>query len=71
MDEAKSMRRGVLGLVRRAGTLGLAGCLLQAGCISDIQRELEVLLSPEANPTLIPGSVLVDLLGPGILQLFN
>ncbi|UCD29243.1 MAG: hypothetical protein JSV03_01815 [Planctomycetota bacterium] len=49
-----------------------AGCwLLQAGCIRDIQREFEVLFRPEANPTLIHDSYLVDTFGPEILGLFN
>ena len=51
--------------------LVMGSWILQAGCIRDIQREFEVLFRPEANPTLIHGSFLVDLFGPEILGLFN
>jgi hypothetical protein len=45
--------------------------MLQAGCVGDIQRELEVLLRPEANPMLIRESFLIDVFGPEILSLFT
>jgi hypothetical protein len=51
--------------------MGMGSWLLQAGCIRDIQREIEVLFAPEANPTLIHNSALVDFFGPEILRLFN
>ena len=63
-------RKVVCGWLRLAGLAGLGGWVLQAGCIRGIQRELEVLLRTEANPTLIWDSVLVDVLGPKILSLF-
>lgn len=51
------------------GVLFAGGCMTQA--LGSIQRELEVLLAPEANPLLVRDSVLVDLFGPKILGLFN
>ena len=65
------MREGIREWVWRACLMGVAGWTFQGGCIGDIQREVEVLLRPEANPTLIRESLLVDLLGPEVLSLFN
>ena len=64
------MRRQIAAWATRVLVLGAGGWVCQGGCIGDIQRELEVLFRPEANPTLIRGSFLVDLLGPEILSLF-
>jgi hypothetical protein len=49
----------------------LGAWMWQAGCVQIVQRELEVLLRPEANPTLIHNSALVNLFGPKILTLFQ
>ena len=51
--------------------VALGAWLCQAGCIQIVQRELEVLLRPEANQTLIHNSALVNLFGPRILTLFR
>jgi len=51
--------------------VALGAWLCQAGCVQIVQRELEVLLRPEANPTLIHNSALVNLFGPSILTLFR
>jgi hypothetical protein len=45
--------------------------LCQAGCLGLLQRELEVLFRPEANPALIYDSILVERFGLAILGLFN
>jgi len=75
MGGIRLMRGRIRRWVLRVWVLGTAGCLLDAGCIGDprafIQRELEVLLRPEANPLLIRDSFLVDLLGPQIIDLFS
>lgn len=55
----------------RVLVLTAGGCLWQAGCIRTIQQEFEVLFRPEANPTLIQDSFLVNLFGAEILRLFN
>ena len=75
MGGIRLMRGRIRTWVLRVWVLGAAGWLLDVGCIVDprafIQRELEVLLRPEANPMLIRDSFLVDLLGPGIIELFK
>lgn len=48
-----------------------SGWLFQAGCARILIRETEVLFAPLANPYLIPQSVVVDLLGIGVLQFLN
>ena len=65
------MRSNIRRWIRQLLILGMGSWLLQAGCIRDIQREIEVLFRPEANPTLIHDSFLVDFFGPEILSLFN
>ena len=46
---------------------GAGSCVLQAECIRDIQREIDLLYRPEANLAFVRESVLVDLFGPEIL----
>ena len=46
-------------------------CLWLQGCIRDVQRELEVLIRPEANLLLVPTSFLVNTFGVDILRLFH
>jgi hypothetical protein len=52
-------------------TLAVSGWLFQAGCIQQLQQELEVLFRLEASPNLIRDSFVVDWFGPSLLQLFN
>jgi len=54
--------------IRRVVALLAYVFLLQAGCLRDIQRELEILWAPEANLDSVYNSTLFDLFGPGILQ---
>ncbi len=49
----------------------LSGWAFQLACARNFQREIEVLLAPQANPLLIRDSALVRIFGVGILQLFN
>ena len=65
------MRKRIHAWSRHMLLLATGTLVGQGGCIGDLQRELEVLLSPEANPTLIRESFLVDLVGPRILSLFT
>ena len=51
--------------------LSMSGWLFQAGCARIVQQELEVLIAPNASSTLINGSFLVNIFGPGVLQLFT
>lgn len=44
------------------------GTLMQAGCLGSLQRELDLLWSPEANLGFIRNSTLVDWFGAGILR---
>ena len=41
---------------------------MQAGCLGSLQRELDLLWSPEASLGFIRNSTLVDWFGAGILQ---
>jgi hypothetical protein len=61
-----------LSVMRRAafGVL-CGGWLMQSNCLGAIQREFEVLLAPQSNPALLRHSILLELFGPSILQLFN
>ena len=65
------MRNNIRQWIRQLLILGMGSWLLQAGCIRDLQREIEVLFSPEANSIFIHDSFLVDIFGPEILRLFN
>ena len=65
------MRKVIRKWTWRLSVLAMSGWLFQAGCIRTIQQELEVLLRPEANSTLIRESFLVDFFGPEIIKLFN
>ncbi len=47
-------------------TLGTLG---REGCVRTFDNNLEVLLQPQANLTLIDTSLLVKLFGPGVLTL--
>jgi hypothetical protein len=51
--------------------LGMSGWLFQAGCVRIVEQQIQVLFSPDAVPTLIYDSPLVNFFGPGILTLFN
>ena len=48
----------------------LGAWLWQAGCVQLFQNEIEVLLAPEASPTLLRQSLLLDIFGPGLLTFF-
>jgi len=65
------MARRIRDVLRWVCVVASAGWVLQAGCVRDIQRELEVLVRPEANATLIRDSFLVEVFGPEILSLFT
>jgi len=69
-NEVAAMRMTLRACLRWWYLLAMSGWLLEGGCAGVVQRELEVLLRPEANPTLIRQSYLIDLLGPEILKLF-
>jgi hypothetical protein len=47
--------------------LAAGGWLGEAGCLRDIQREIDLLYRPEANLDFIRDSVLVDIFGHWIL----
>jgi len=60
----KRLYRWSIGLVLAAAS----GWVFQTGCIRTLQREIEILVRPEASLGLIYDSKLVDLFGPGILN---
>lgn len=46
----------------------VSGCwLFDGGCVGFVQRELEVLMAPGSNPTLVRNSFLYDVFGPELL----
>ncbi|MBI4580663.1 MAG: hypothetical protein HY718_13225 [Planctomycetes bacterium] len=53
----------VRGLLAAAG-----GWLLQAGCLRDVQREIDLLRSPEGSLDQVYDSWLVNTFGPKVLQ---
>lgn len=55
----------------RISALGMGGWMMQAGCIQQLQQELEVLFRVQSSPQLIHQSYLVDIFGAAILGLFN
>lgn len=59
-----AMRRAAFGIL-------CGGWLMQSTCLGAIQREFEVLLAPQSNPALLRHSILLELFGPSILQLFS
>ena len=59
----KKCRKGLSCLL----LLAAGGWLAQAGCLRDIQREIDLLYRPEANLEFIRDSVLVDIFGHWIL----
>lgn len=63
-------RKCSLWLVRFALLAGCGG-LFQAGCIRNFQREMDVLFSPAANPTLLNNSLIVDTLGYRFLKFWQ
>ncbi|GMU22116.1 MAG: hypothetical protein AMXMBFR13_22040 [Phycisphaerae bacterium] len=65
------MKRMARNGLRWAITLLAGSWMLQAGCVRILQQEIEVLFAPDANPSLIRGSFLVNALGPQILSWFN
>ncbi|GMV97612.1 MAG: hypothetical protein HRF43_02910 [Phycisphaerae bacterium] len=65
------MNRTAYVWLRRLTVLCAGGCILQGGCARILTQELEVLFASPANATLIRSSLLVQLLGPGLLGLFN
>jgi hypothetical protein len=48
----------------------VAGWLCQTSCITNVEREIEVLRAPLSSPSILGQSVLLDLFGPQILKLF-
>ena len=66
------MRSNRIGRIaaRLIGGAVLGSMLFGGGCGAIVQRELEVLLRPEANPLLLRESFLIDVFGPRILSLF-
>lgn len=65
------MKRIARNWTRRFIMLVMGAWILQAGCASLLTNELEVLFAAAANTTLIRGSTLANLFGPGLLRLFN
>jgi hypothetical protein len=66
-NEMKKIKLGKCGII----TMLLGGWAVQLACARTFQREIEVLLAPEANSLLIADSILVDAFGPEIIRLFN
>lgn len=62
------MRKNWRQWVWRATVVGLHGSLLELGCTRNFYREIEVLFATEANLNLVRDSVLVNWLGPQILN---
>lgn len=52
----------------RLAVLGMGTQFVSGGCLGAIQRELEVLIAPQASPSLIRGSALFDWFGPELWQ---
>jgi hypothetical protein len=44
------------------------GSLLQAGCLRNVQNELDLLWAPAANLNYVYESALVNWFGPGVLK---
>ena len=64
------MRLKMASWIWQVAMLGAGWQLLQGGCVGDIQREMEVLFAPEASPTLIHDSFIVDRFGLEFLKFF-
>lgn len=62
------MRTRAVSWLRRALLVAACGTLTQVGCLGTMQRELDLLWSPEANLGYFRNSFLVDWFGAGILQ---
>lgn len=66
------MKRGTLWNRLRWVAMLSAGCwLFEGGCLGFVQRELEVLMAPQSNPTLIRTSLLYEVFGPGFLSFMS
>ena len=66
------MNRWIWKALRWMGLLATGGCVFQlAGCARIFTQEANVVFAGDANPTLIAGSILLNVFGPAIRVLFN
>ncbi len=65
------MRARILAWSYKLSVVLASGYLLQAGCARTLQREIEVLFAPAANPTLLYNSWVFNQLGPQFVAYFN
>jgi len=65
------MRMRIIAWAWKLAIVALSGQLFMSGCVRNLQQEIEVLLAPAANPTLLYDSWVFNQFGPRFMVFFS